>query len=184
MKRINCLFVALGAWRRKGLPIILKAMETLRQNEKFFSCLRILGNPGKGEYSIIKPYKVLINEDRLKLLGYRSDVRSVYLRSDILLVASYYEAMSLVMLEALHFGMPIISTHVNGTEEIVIQGVNGFIVKHDYLDMVKYIETLATHPELVKKMGRESKKLSYQFMPERVAKKTEHQYLLILKSKM
>lgn len=50
---------------------------------------------------------------------------------DVLLCSSDYEGLSLVFLEALHVGVPIISTPVGGTQETVLSGQTGFIA-HDF----------------------------------------------------
>jgi glycosyltransferase involved in cell wall biosynthesis len=45
----------------------------------------------------------------------------------VLLHPSRYEAFSLVVLEAAAAGLPIIAHAINGTEELVTSGVNGYL---------------------------------------------------------
>jgi UDP-glucose:(heptosyl)LPS alpha-1,3-glucosyltransferase len=176
MNTLTCLFVALGSWKRKGIPLLLEAMSILHTQSDYACKLNMLGNPAKGENSLLAPYKRMLEDGTLTLLGYRNNVEPFYKSSDVLLVASYYEACSLVMLEALVFGLPIISTPVNGAEEMVRHGVNGYIVKYDATDMAKHIDHLARNHDLITIMGEESRLLSQQFSLEKIARLTEMQY--------
>ncbi len=51
-----------------------------------------------------------------------------YAASDVLVFPSRYEAFSLVTLEAAASGLPIVCHAINGTEELVADGVNGWLV--------------------------------------------------------
>lgn len=50
---------------------------------------------------------------------------------DILVMTSAYEAMPYTLLEALHAHLPIIASHVGGTEETLIDGENGMLLAND-----------------------------------------------------
>ncbi len=51
-----------------------------------------------------------------------------YSAADVTIVPSYYESFSLVALESLACGTPLVANDVGGLREIVRQGLNGFIV--------------------------------------------------------
>ncbi len=51
-----------------------------------------------------------------------------YAASDVFLFPSRYEAFSLVTLEAAASGLPIVCHRINGTEELIADGVNGWLV--------------------------------------------------------
>jgi glycosyltransferase involved in cell wall biosynthesis len=51
-----------------------------------------------------------------------------YAASDLFLFPSRYEAFSLVTLEAAAAGLPIVAHRINGTEELVQDNVNGWLV--------------------------------------------------------
>jgi glycosyltransferase involved in cell wall biosynthesis len=51
-----------------------------------------------------------------------------YAAADCFLFPSRYEAFSLVTLEAAACGLPIICHRINGTEELVADGANGWLV--------------------------------------------------------
>jgi glycosyltransferase involved in cell wall biosynthesis len=61
-------------------------------------------------------------EDAVTLTGTRSDARQIIARSDVVALASEWEGLPLVALEALAAGVPIVSTDVAGTAELARSG--------------------------------------------------------------
>lgn len=51
---------------------------------------------------------------------------------DVLINPSESEGLPVVIMEATSFGIPIIATDVGGTSEIVVDGVNGYILPEDF----------------------------------------------------
>lgn len=79
--------------------------------------------------------------------------------SDVLLLPSYNEGLPISILEAMSYGMPIISTPVGGIVEAVENNVNGFIVNcGDTSDLAAKINALCDK-DLRLKMGAESFRL-------------------------
>ncbi len=56
-------------------------------------------------------------------------MNKIYLDSDIYIQASGYEGLPHVILEAINFNLSIISTPIGGTNEILLDGKNGWILK-------------------------------------------------------
>jgi glycosyltransferase involved in cell wall biosynthesis len=64
------------------------------------------------------------------------------------------EGLPVAIIEAAASGLPIVATNHSGIPEIVIDGVNGFLVEeHDFESMGKKIADLAEQPELWVQMG-------------------------------
>ncbi len=83
------------------------------------------------------------NKGIVTYLGTSDDVRSVINEYDCVVLPSYREGLSRVLLEAASMAKPIITTNVPGCKEVVNDGVNG------YLCDVKDTDSLA---EAMKKM--------------------------------
>jgi len=56
---------------------------------------------------------------------------SLYKSADLFLLASDYEIYGMVLLEALYFGLPVITTLTAGSDILIEQGKNGFILDKD-----------------------------------------------------
>ena len=101
-----------------------------------------------------------INNERILFLYNRDDVREILSLSDIFVLASYREGAPQVIIEAMSMGLPIITTDVAGCNERVINGYNGFLVRHkDSKGIILAIEKLLQTPKLAKRMGHNSRKL-------------------------
>jgi glycosyltransferase involved in cell wall biosynthesis len=60
--------------------------------------------------------------DRLHLLGFRDDVGDVLDAFDLFVVSSDREGLANAMLEAMAFGLPVVSTDVSGAREALEPG--------------------------------------------------------------
>ena len=67
-------------------------------------------------------------QDRVHLLGYRSDVREWLAAADIFLLSSDWEGHPLGAMEAMASGLPVIATTVGGVPEVVESGLHGLLV--------------------------------------------------------
>lgn len=56
------------------------------------------------------------------------DKHQVFLNADVLVLPSYNEGLPMAILEALSYGLPVISTPVGGIAEAVTDGFNGFLI--------------------------------------------------------
>lgn len=66
----------------------------------------------------------------VRFLGWQ-DGPALFPGLDIFCMTSRYEAMPYTLLEALHAGVPIVTTAVGGTDETVIEGETGFVLPLD-----------------------------------------------------
>ena len=69
----------------------------------------------------------LQREGVLKFHGFQSDVRSFYKDADAIVIASYHEGMSNVLLEAAATGRPVLATNIPGCKEAVEDNMTGLL---------------------------------------------------------
>lgn len=82
--------------------------------------------------------------DRVLFLGPRHHPVPFLHAADFFVLPSAYEANALVVLEALACGLPAIATPVGFAPEVVVDGVNGFLVERDGRAVGERMEQLAT----------------------------------------
>lgn len=91
---------------------------------------------------------------RVRFAGHRDDVASIYGCADILLAPSRREALSLTLLEAAAFALPIVATDVGGIGEAVADGETGLLVPTENpAALAQAIGTLLDDAVLRKSMG-------------------------------
>jgi glycosyltransferase involved in cell wall biosynthesis len=81
--------------------------------------------------------------ERVLFLGPRYNLRPYLAASDLFVLPSAYEANALVVLEALASGLPVVSTRVGFAPEVVVDGVNGFLVERDAREVGERMQQLA-----------------------------------------
>ncbi|MCH7760995.1 glycosyltransferase family 4 protein [candidate division TA06 bacterium] len=102
--------------------------------------------------------------DHVKLLGWRRDVPEVLSTFDLFLLTSLWEGLPLVYGEVMSEGKPIVATRVDGTPEVIEDGVNGYLVEpRDIKGMVDRVLRLLKDDGLRKKMGEAGRKRAGQF---------------------
>ena len=106
--------------------------------------------------SILRQIKRDCLTDIVRFKGVLSDseLAGCMKASHLLVMPSFYEGFGIVYLEGMGFGLPAIGTNCGGTKEIVIHGVNGFLVlPGDQASLAEYLARLAKDRELLSKMG-------------------------------
>jgi glycosyltransferase involved in cell wall biosynthesis len=66
--------------------------------------------------------------DRVRFLGFVSRMRELYVASDVLLFPSHFEGTPMAVLEAMATGLPIVASRIDGTAEVLTDGVDGLLV--------------------------------------------------------
>jgi len=82
------------------------------------------GNPTAITEDVIQKWEA---EGIINYLGENDDVKSILNNHDCIVLPSYREGLSRVLLEAASMGKPIVTTDVPGCKEVVDDGVNGFL---------------------------------------------------------
>jgi glycosyltransferase involved in cell wall biosynthesis len=120
------LFVALGQFERKGLPLVMQALATPGMDRVK---LVVVG----GEADLIARYREQAEKlglgNRVNFVGMQSDVRPYLWSSDVFVFPSLYETFSLVTYEAAAAGLPIVVSQLYGVEDLLVDGDNGFLIE-------------------------------------------------------
>jgi glycosyltransferase involved in cell wall biosynthesis len=82
--------------------------------------------------------------DRVLFLGPRHYPVPFLHAADLFVLPSAYEANALVVLEALACGLPVVATPVGFAPQVVVDGVNGFLVERDGRAVGERMEQVAT----------------------------------------
>jgi len=120
------VFVALGQFERKGLPLLLEALRSCAMPH--FKLL-VVG----GQADLVRAYekgtKSLGLGDVVTFVGMQPDIRPFLWASDAFCLPSTYEANSLAVLEAAAAGLPLLVSRLHGVEDVFTDGVSGLFVE-------------------------------------------------------
>ncbi len=102
--------------------------------------------------------KKLKNKSWIKLLGQLADLKPLYENSDIVILPSWREGLSMALLEASSMECSIITTNVPGCNDIVKHGESGLIVPpNDPVSIKLAILFLINNPEISEKFGKNAR---------------------------
>jgi len=123
--------------------------------------------------------------DYIIFAGFRNDIPEITGIFDIAILASFFEGLGRVLLEAMVLRKPVVATNVGGIPEVVQDGLNGFLVPPgDSQALAKAIIRLLKDKELRQKMGEEArKKIDERFSAEKMVDEIEKVYNELLKKK-
>jgi glycosyltransferase involved in cell wall biosynthesis len=98
------------------------------------------------------------------------DLAALYRRATLLVLPSYSEGLPTVILEALAFGLPIVTTPIRGAADHLVEGTNAlFVPPRESAPLADAIGTLLADPELRATMREANLAKASEFAPERVA---------------
>lgn len=117
------LFVAMN-YRLKGLRPLLNAAALMPRDQP--SRLVVVGHPRYQRYA--RHARALGIADRVIFLGHRTDPKDCYFAADYLVHPTFYDPCSLVVLESLACGLPVISSRYNGASELLSPPADGLVI--------------------------------------------------------
>ena len=181
---INFITVGrLAPW--KNIDVMIKSMSILKDTHQNIK-LYIVGSGPQEKKLKELTYKLNLTEEVI-FTGQKtlSELEIYYENSDIYIQGSGYEGLPHVLLEALNYQLSIISTPIGGSNEILKNGENGWIlelvdgIKPDSHELVKIIkEVLNDDKSRIEKIEQGSKILKSKFDEE----KNLNDYLKVLKN--
>ena len=163
------IFVFIGRLvNDKGLGELADALRKL-EDEKLEIKLLLIGEIDGEDDALAKDkLNYLMQSKNIKYIGVQSDIRPYLMASDVLVFPSYREGFPNVPLEAGALGLPAIVTNINGSNEIIEDGVNGKIIQAPLdnkgvrvnditIELYTMMKWFYYHPEEVKRMGENAR---------------------------
>ena len=136
---------------RKNQRVILEALHEMNNPNIYYWAV------GKGE--LLPEYKQMIKkyglEERVRLLGFRTDIVELCNAADCFVHPSVREGLGIAPLEAMATGLPLISSYVNGIKDYTEEGVSGccLINPVSVVEMRQAIEKMYEDEEFRKSCG-------------------------------
>jgi len=151
---VNVLYMS-RLVRGKGLAVSIEAFALLR--EHFPDCCLTIAGDGPNRESM-QQFVADRSLTGIRFIGHVTGERKQeeFIRADIFLFPTFYgEGMPNAVLEAMAFGLPVITRAVGGLPDFFENERMGFITDScDYKEFAKMLEVLARDPSMCSEMGR------------------------------
>ena len=162
---------------RKGVYDLLPAFAEALQARPGMKLL--VGGNGEVEQARMRAAELGLG-DSVEFLGWVGGDRKNELlaAADIFVLPSYNEGLPISLLEAMSWGVPVVSTTVGGIPELIRDGTDGYLIEAgDVPALARRLAELAGDPDLRRRMGRAGREqVAESFSREAVLPRLEQLY--------
>ena len=169
----------ISSW--KGQDVLIRALAALRDDDDAIAL--VAGDPWQGEQRRLDELRALARtlgvEQRVRFVGFRSDVENVYGAADVVAVPSTQpDPLPNAALEAAAAGCCVVAANHGGLPEIIDDGVTGRLVTpRDPLALAAALAELRADPAARARLGRAAAEtMRVRFSPERFLDRTQALY--------
>lgn len=115
---------------QKGFDIIIEAFAKIN-NRNIYNFELYIGGNGE-ELIFLKNLAIKYNlTNKIHFVGFVSNLNEFYEGKDYFLFPSRYEGLGLALIEAMNYGLPVISSNcLSGPSEILFNGDIGILIEH------------------------------------------------------
>ena len=139
---------------QKNLSLLLRALAMLPVSRPWKV---LLIGEGPQRPKLLRLARKLGLSDRIIWLGSRSDVEGWLAAMDIFIHTADFEGMPNAVMEAMSMGLPVIASAVDGTRELISDGVSGYLVAPGDADsFAKRIVQIIDNPDLAHRLGEQA----------------------------
>ena len=139
-------------WPQKRVKDLIWAADLLKVIRPDVHLLVIGDGPHRDR--LIRFRRQVVIEDKVHFLGERADVAQLMPHFDALWLASEYEGLPNVIMEAMSHGVPVVATDIPGNRDLVIPGETGFLVRvGDRAGLARHTNKLLDDAELSRRLG-------------------------------
>jgi len=182
-KTLRIGLVARMSEKVKNHPALLRAAAILLKD--FPELEIVLAGDGRLRPELEKMANDLGISASVHFLGERRDIPAVLASLDISVLTSFSESLPNAILEAMAAGLPVVSTRVGGSPEVVRDGETGFLVDSgNDAQLVEALRALLQNESLRKQFGAQGRDAARaQFGIASVQKQYEDLYTATLREK-
>jgi glycosyltransferase involved in cell wall biosynthesis len=162
---------------QKGHTHLLAALPGLRREVPDLTVLLV--GEGRRQEDLQRQVRDLGLEGTVRFLGTRRDLPEIFRALDLFVHPSLWEGLPLALLKAMGAGLPVVATRVSGSQEVIVDGVNGCLVAPgDPEALARAILDLYRQPEARRRLGDAARRtVAERYSQAAMLKRLEELYL-------
>lgn len=151
----------------KNHRVIIEAMAQLAEKNAHY----VIAGRGAGGAQLQELARQCGVEDRVHLLGYRTDVPELMAAADLYAFPSYREGLPVSLMEAMAVGKAVVCSRIRGNVDLVEDGEGGFLRESgDVEGFAEAMETVLRDAQLRCRMGTHNRNVMEKFDRKTVEK--------------
>ena len=144
----------------KGIEELIEAFVTIKLTIPNLKLLLVGPFEPHRDQLTSKTLEIIKSDPDIIVTGYVEDIRPYLCLSHLLVLPSYREGFPNVPMQAGAFGVPSIVTNINGCNEIIIEGVNGILIRpKNSEDLTKSIIKILIDSDFYNRLSMNCRKL-------------------------
>jgi len=167
----------------KNIAFLLDVLHVVRRVVP--DVLLVIAGEGPALPSLRRRALALRLERNIRFLGYLRrgpDLSDCYCAGDVFIFASATETQGLVLLEAMTLGVPVVSTAVMGTRDILAPGKGALVAGETVTDFADKVVRLLGDPRLRERLAREAREYAAGWSAEVMASRMVEFYRKVIAS--
>ena len=167
----------------KGLEYLITAATSLFRTERRFRI--VIAGDGPERARLEELARSLDVADRVNFLGFREDVSDLLAASDLVVLPSLREGLSIALLEAMAAGKPIVATSIGSHRELACQAeIARLVAPADATALSEAILQVWGDPALRTRLGASARTLfNSRYTEERMLNSYKQLYLDLVRAK-
>lgn len=130
IKKKRLMFTFIGRIiQEKGVIEFIKAANKFNKRFPNYADFLIIGTKYDNNIKFNSYFDRFLINSKISYIKHTNNISKYIINTDFVVLPSYREGLSKVLLEALCIGRPIITTDVPGCKELVRHRINGYLVK-------------------------------------------------------
>lgn len=166
--------------KEKKVNILIEALQYIKKSQPFHVLIE-----GKGQQmeNLKNLAQKLGLQNKISFMGYieEKELSTLYSLATVFVMPSTAELQSLVTMEAMALGLPVIGAQAGALPYLIKPDKNGFLFEPDNpADLGQKLQQLLENPHLQKQMGKESLELIKEHDINNIIEKMESLYTKII----
>lgn len=149
-----------GGWliKRKAFGVFLRCAQIISQ--EIPKAMFVIAGDGPEKEHLLAMTKDLGLEEKVRFIGWQTDIADFYAAIDVLLFNSYADAIPRAPLEAMMYEKPVVASCSDaGLAEIIRNGIDGVLMReHDEMLLAEEVCRLYRDEQLLKEYASNGKK--------------------------
>lgn len=166
--------------KEKKVNVLIEALQHIKKSQPYHVVIEGKGQQMENLEDLVQKLGL---QDKVSFIGYteEKELSTLYSLATVFVMPSTAELQSLVTMEAMALGLPVIGAKAGALPYLIKPDKNGFLFEpDDPVDLAQKLQSILENPDMQKQMSRESLELIKEHDINHIIEKMEALYTKII----